>query len=94
LCSLQGELSNKIFTKVEKEDKKLYMCYSFWLCLYLQWLVNLWMSKEGPDVLDFVVNFWSVNWQSKHVTIGLFEALKTIGQVLKKIIKLYWNFLV
>jgi hypothetical protein len=52
------------------------------------------MSKEGPDVLDLVVNFWSVNWQSKHVTIGLFETLKTIGQVLKKIIKLYWNFLV
>ncbi len=38
------------------------------------------MSIEGPDVLDLVVNFLSVNWQSKHVTIGLFEALKTIGQ--------------
>jgi hypothetical protein len=29
-----------------------------------------------------MINFLSSDWQPKHVTIGLFEATKTIGQTL------------
>lgn len=43
-------------------------------------------------MLDLVVNFLRINWQSKHVTIGLFEILKTNGQTLKKKIQNLLNF--
>lgn len=45
-----------------KDITKVGMCYLFWLCLYLQWSVDLWMSKGGPNLLVLVVKFWSVNW--------------------------------
>jgi hypothetical protein len=42
------------------------------------------MSKGAYDVFTLVINFLSNDWQPKHVTIGLFETTKTIGQVLAK----------
>jgi hypothetical protein len=34
----------------------------------------MWMFKGAHDVFVMVVNFFSTNWESKHVMIGLFEA--------------------
>jgi hypothetical protein len=43
---------------------------------------DLWMSKGAYDVFALVINFLNNDWQPKHVTIGLFEVTKTIGQTL------------
>jgi len=36
------------------------------------------MSKEAYDVFALVINFLGSDWQPKHVTIGLFDAIETI----------------
>ncbi len=43
---------------------------------------DLWMSKGAHDIFGLVINFLGFDWQPKHVTIGLFEAIKTNGQAL------------
>jgi len=43
---------------------------------------DLWMSKGAHDVFVLVIIFLGFNWKPKHVTLGLFEAVETIGQVL------------
>jgi hypothetical protein len=40
------------------------------------------MSKGTYEIFDLVINFVNENWQLKKVTIGFFEAIKTIGQAL------------
>ncbi len=40
---------------------------------------NLWMLKGAHDIFVVVVNFISNDWEAKHVTIGLFEAIHTSG---------------
>jgi hypothetical protein len=42
------------------------------------------MFEGAYDVFTLVINFLSNDWQPKHVTISLFEAIKTIGQALAK----------
>jgi hypothetical protein len=42
------------------------------------------MSKETYDIFAFVIKFSGTNWQPKHITIGLFEAMDTSGQTLAK----------
>ncbi len=42
------------------------------------------MSKGAHDVFTLVISFWGFNWNPKHVTLGLFEASKSIGQALAK----------
>ncbi len=37
------------------------------------------MFARVRDMFDVVVNFLSSNWEPKHVTIGLFKAIKTNG---------------
>ncbi len=50
---------------------------------------DLWMSKGAHDVFVIVISFLGSDWKPKHVTFGLFEATKTIGQTLiKNLIKL------
>jgi hypothetical protein len=44
------------------------------------------MSKGAYDVFALVINFPSIDMQSKHVTISLFEATKTTWQALAKIL--------
>jgi hypothetical protein len=39
------------------------------------------MSKGANDIFALNINFLIADWQSKHVTLGLFEANETIGQV-------------
>ncbi len=45
---------------------------------------DLWMSKGAYNVFALVTNFLSNDWQPKHVIIGLFELIETIGQALAK----------
>jgi hypothetical protein len=37
------------------------------------------MNKSALDTFSLVINFLTLDWESKHVTIGLFEAKNTIG---------------
>jgi hypothetical protein len=46
---------------------------------------DLCMPKGAYDVFALVINFPSNDWQPKHVTIGLFEAIETTWQALAKI---------
>ncbi len=36
------------------------------------------MSKGAYNLFVLVINFLGSDWQPKHVTIGLFEAIETI----------------
>jgi hypothetical protein len=45
---------------------------------------NLWMSNGVYNVFALVINFISNDWHPKHVTIGLFEVVKTTRQALAK----------
>jgi hypothetical protein len=44
----------------------------------------LWMSKDPHDVFILVIDFLGSNEKPKHVTLGLFEATKIIGQALAR----------
>jgi len=35
------------------------------------------MSKGALDTFDLVINFLTLDWEPKHITIGLFEAKGT-----------------
>jgi hypothetical protein len=37
------------------------------------------MNKSELDTFFLVINFLTLDWESKHVTIGLFEEKNTIG---------------
>jgi hypothetical protein len=50
---------------------------------------DLCMSKGAHDVFILFIIFFGSHWKPKHVTLGLFGSIETIGQVLaKKIIEL------
>jgi hypothetical protein len=40
---------------------------------------DLWMNKGQLDIFALVINFLTLDWESKCVTIGLFEENNTIG---------------
>jgi hypothetical protein len=40
------------------------------------------MSKGGHDIFTLVIKFLGVDWQPKHITLGLFEATNISGQTL------------
>ncbi len=42
-------------------------------------IFDIWMNKSALDTFSLVINFLTLDWESKHVTIGLFEAKNTIG---------------
>jgi hypothetical protein len=42
------------------------------------------MSKGGHDIFTLVVNFLRIDWQPKHITLGLFEATGNSAQTLAK----------
>jgi len=45
---------------------------------------DLWMSKGTYDVFAMVITFLCNDWQPKHVSISLFEAIKKTRQALVK----------
>ncbi len=36
-------------------------------------IFSLWMSKGGMILFIVVINFLTLDWEPKHITIGLFE---------------------
>jgi hypothetical protein len=42
------------------------------------------MLKGAYDIFAFVINFLKVDWQPKHIAIGLFEAFDTSKHALAK----------
>jgi hypothetical protein len=42
------------------------------------------MSKGAHDVFALVISFLNEEWKPQHITIGLFEANETIGQVMAR----------
>jgi hypothetical protein len=51
------------------------------------------MSKAGHDVFALIINFLVVDWQPKHITLGLFKPIDISGQALaKNLIKLLDNY--
>ncbi len=38
---------------------------------------DLWMSKGAFDIFSFTINFLTLDWEPKHVTIGLFDTKRT-----------------
>jgi hypothetical protein len=40
---------------------------------------DLWMSKGALNIFSLVINFLTLDWEPKHVIIGLFKARGTIG---------------
>ncbi len=49
-------------------------------CQYASPSFDLWMSKGGHDIFALVmINFLSIDWQPKHVTLGFFCGMDTFG---------------
>lgn len=49
-------------------------------CNYVIVNFDLWICKGTHDLFPFAINFWKVDYQLKHIVIGLFETTRTIGQ--------------
>jgi len=63
---------------VEKTKEK-YVLPKLINCISTTPSFDLWMSKGTHDIFVFVINFLESDWQPKQVTIGLFNAIKTIA---------------
>ncbi len=59
-----------LFELMEK-IKQLYVLPTLIECHSTTSSFDLWMSKVGHDVFALVINFSSVDWQPKHITLGL-----------------------
>jgi hypothetical protein len=42
---------------------------------------DLWMSKGTYDIFALVINILGKDWQPKHITIGLFEAMDNLAKL-------------
>jgi hypothetical protein len=40
---------------------------------------DLWMSKGALNIFSLVINFLTLDWEPKHIIIGLFETRGTTG---------------
>jgi hypothetical protein len=67
-----------------KKTNQLYVFPALAKCYYAIISFDLWMSKRTYDVFALVIKFLNNDWQPKHVTISLFEAIETLGQSLVK----------
>jgi hypothetical protein len=45
---------------------------------------DFWISKGADDIFAFVINSLGIDWQPKHVTLGLFEFVNIDGKTLIK----------
>ncbi len=46
---------------------------------------DLWMSKGMHDIFTLVINFLGIDWQLKHVTLGLFEGANVSRKIWPKV---------
>ncbi len=59
-----------------EKTKQIYVLPKLTNCISAMASFNLWMSKGAHDIFVFVIIFLGFDWQPKHVTIGLFEAIE------------------
>jgi hypothetical protein len=78
------QFSQDILQGLVEKKNELYVFPALAKCHYATTNFDLWMSKGAYDVFALVINFLSNDWQPKHVTIGLFEVIKTTRQALAK----------
>ncbi len=64
-----------------EKTKQVYVLPTLTNCIFAT-TFDLWMLKGVHDIFAFVINLLGFDWQPKQVTIGLFEAMETIGQTL------------
>jgi hypothetical protein len=69
-----------------KKTKETYVLPLLNDCSYATTNFGLWMSKGAHDVFILVIIFLGFDWKPKHVILGLFEVVETIGQALVKIL--------
>ncbi len=80
----QKLFSNTILLELVEKTKETYVLSLLNDCNYATTRFVLWMSKGARDVFVLVIIFLGSNWKPKHVTLGLFEAIKTTGQTFAK----------
>jgi hypothetical protein len=69
---------------LEKTKQVGYVLPSLTKCHSTTSSYDLWMSKAGHDVFALVINFLGVDWQPKHITLGLSKPIDNSGQTLAK----------
>jgi hypothetical protein len=70
--------SHKILPRLVEKYKEFYVFLALEKYHYANTSFDIWMSKGACDVFALVINFLGSDWQPKHVTISLFEAIETI----------------
>lgn len=65
-------------------EKKTNICFaSPWIMAFFNY--QFWsLDVQGCSWCLNVIIFWGFNWKPRHVILGLFEAIETIGQALVK----------
>jgi hypothetical protein len=61
--------------KLGEKTKQLYVLPNLVECNSIIMSFDLWMSKGVHNIFALVIKFLGANWQAKHVTLGLFEAI-------------------
>jgi hypothetical protein len=74
--------SQEILPNLVEKTKQIYVLPKLTNCIFATTTFDLWMLKGAHDIFTFVINFLGFDWQLKKVTIGLFEAIETIGHTL------------
>jgi hypothetical protein len=52
------------------------------------------MSKGAYDIFALVINFLGTDWQPKHITIGLFEAMDTLVKLWLRILLSCFKYII
>jgi hypothetical protein len=52
------------------------------VAIFITTTFDLWMSKGALNTFSLVIHFLTLDWEPKHVIIGLFEARGTTGIIL------------
>jgi hypothetical protein len=65
-------------------EKKANICFaSPWIMAFFYYQF-LFLDVQRCSWCLNVIIFWGSNWKPRHVILGLFEAIETIGQALAK----------
>jgi hypothetical protein len=63
-----------VLPKLVEKCKRLYVLPTMSRCNYAIVNFDLWICKRTHDLFPIATNFWKVDYQLKHIVIGLFEA--------------------
>jgi len=74
--------SNIVLFELAKKTKETYVLPLLNDCSCAIVNFDLWMSKCAHDVFILIIMFLGFYWKPKHVILGLFEVVETIGQAL------------